>query len=67
MIMTLPEALEQAKRARNRAESNTKNCLVLYHRKECSACPQYFDCELQATLRQRMLNLEQLKTKTNEQ
>ena len=63
---TLQECIPEAQRAYNRSYAKILNCAEEKKIKKCTDCKLYLDCQLQSNMRQRKINLDELKRKTNE-
>lgn len=63
---TLAEATDQAKRELNRAKAKALNCAGMYGYRKCIECRLYLTCQLQETLRQRIINFDELESKTKQ-
>jgi len=62
---TLQECIPEAQRAYNRSCAKILNCAEGGKIKKCTNCKHYLDCQLQSNMRQRKINLDELKRKTN--
>jgi hypothetical protein len=62
---TLQECIPEAQRAYNRSCAKVLDCAGEKRIKKCSDCRLYLDCQLQSNMRQRKINLDELKHKTN--
>lgn len=61
----LQECVFEAQCAYNRSNAKILNCAGEKRIKKCTDCKLYLDCQLRSNMRQRKINLDELKHKTN--
>lgn len=63
---TLQECIPEAQRAYNRANAKLRTCHQNKHRQSCLDCRLYLGCDIVAMNKQTLLNLNELKRKTEQ-